>query len=36
MIGFKPFKNYSSTIIVGFNERFADQIFDSAAVIENG
>src|SRR6185436_16858871 len=29
-------KNYSSTIIVGFNERVADQIFDSAAVIENG
>jgi predicted amidohydrolase len=29
-------KNYSSTIIVGFNERAADKIFDSAAVIENG
>ena len=30
------FKNYSSTIIVGFNERVDDKVFDSAAVIENG
>lgn len=28
--------NFSSTIIVGFNERDGNRIFDSAAVIENG
>ena len=30
------FKNYSPTIIVGFNERSGDKLFDSVAVIENG
>lgn len=29
-------KNFSSTIIVGFNERDENHIFDSAAIIENG
>lgn len=29
-------KHYSPTLIVGFNERAADKIFDSAAIIENG
>jgi predicted amidohydrolase len=29
-------KDYSSTIIVGFNERVESNIFDSAAIIENG
>lgn len=29
-------KNVSFTIIVGFNERDGNQIFDSAAIIENG
>lgn len=30
------FKTSSATIIVGFNEREGDHIFDSAAIIENG
>ena len=30
------FRNSTSTIIVGFNERDGDHIFDSAAIIENG
>lgn len=30
------FKNSSSTIVVGFNEREGDHLFDSAAIIENG
>lgn len=30
------FRNSAATVIVGFNERDGDQIFDSAAVIENG
>lgn len=30
------FRNSSATVIVGFNERDGDQIFDSAAIIENG
>ena len=29
-------KNFSPTIIVGFNERNGNHIFDSAAIIENG
>lgn len=30
------FRNSSATVIVGFNERDVNQIFDSAAIIENG
>jgi predicted amidohydrolase len=30
------FKNFAVTVIVGFNERAGNQIFDSAAIIENG
>jgi predicted amidohydrolase len=30
------FNNTTATVIVGFNERNNDQIFDSAAIIENG
>lgn len=30
------FKNSTATVVVGFNERDGNQIFDSAAVIENG
>lgn len=30
------FRNSSVTVIVGFNERDGNQIFDSAAIIENG
>ena len=29
------FRNSAPTVIVGFNERDRDQIFDSAAIIEN-
>ena len=30
------FRNSTATVIVGFNERDGDQIFDSAAIIDNG
>lgn len=30
------FRNSAATVIVGFNEREGNQIFDSAAIIENG
>ena len=30
------FRNSTATVIVGFNERDGNQIFDSAAIIENG
>lgn len=30
------FRNSAATVIVGFNERDGYQIFDSAAIIENG
>lgn len=30
------FRNFAATVIVGFNERDGNQIFDSAAVIEKG
>lgn len=30
------FRNSTATVIVGFNERDSNQIFDSAAIIENG
>ncbi|MCE2982937.1 MAG: carbon-nitrogen hydrolase family protein [Parachlamydia sp.] len=30
------FRNFAVTVIVGFNERAGNQIFDSAAIIENG
>lgn len=30
------FRNSTATVIVGFNERNGNQIFDSAAIIENG
>jgi predicted amidohydrolase len=32
----KVFRKSAATVIVGFNERDGDQIFDSAAIIENG
>jgi predicted amidohydrolase len=30
------FRNFTATVVVGFNEQDDDQIFDSAAIIENG
>ncbi|WP_052354929.1 carbon-nitrogen hydrolase family protein [Candidatus Protochlamydia sp. R18] len=32
----KVFRNSTATVIIGFNERDYNQIFDSAAIIENG